>query len=334
MKHWLIALLLCTPLLASAEPATEATEENNVEGWQAAAPRDPNEPPINWVDTSHAYATNQAQVLTEWMDNFFGDPNYDLEKAESLLRLEWTNAWDEKDNYNTKIRLRGKLQMPRVSKRLNLVFSGEDGDKLGDDRDHDDRVGLLFKMNERKRSRVDLTMGISELRPGIRYRNQGPINEHYSYRFTQRLQWEDSEGFFTTGQLNLDHAVSTSKLARWSNRIRYGEETEGAEWRSVLSLRERRKAPRKKHQLVVSYFGSVNGYTDPSYIRTYRLGMLFRRQFYRPFLFVELEPSYGFRKDDVDDKRDGAWNVVLRFEIALERDLRRVPDKASDKPAR
>ena len=37
------------------------------------------------------------------------------------------------DDYNNKVRLRGKLQLPRLSKRLNLVFSGEDGDDLTDD---------------------------------------------------------------------------------------------------------------------------------------------------------------------------------------------------------
>ena len=80
---------------------------------------------------------------------------------------------------------------------------------------------------------------------------------------------------------------------------------------------------------MVSYFGSINGVTDPSYTKNYRLGMQFRRQIYREFLFVELEPSYNFRKEEYED-RNGAWNVVLRFEIALERDLRRIRSSDDD----
>ena len=331
VKIWLIILLL-VPAFTLADAPIQDGQPEETEGWHAATPMEtsanPVEPDITWVDSSHAYATDQAQALTEWMDNFFGDPNYDLEKAESLLRLEWATEWDEEDDdYNNKVRLRGKLQLPRVSKRLNLVFSGEDGDDLTEDeRQNEDRVGLLYNVQENKRSRVDITMGIStsELRPGIRYRNQGPISERNRYRFTQRVQYESDEGFYTTGQLNLDRALSEDKLLRWSNRVVYGEETDGAEWRSKVSMRHRLKNPRKKHNLVVSYYGSVNGVTDPSFTKNYRLGVLFRRQVYRQFLFMEFEPSYNFRKKRQEDSRNSLWNVVVRFEIALERDLRRV----------
>ena len=162
MKIWLIALFLTAPVLAWSAPETKAEKKDEIEGWEAAAPQRAGESPINWVDSSHAYATDQAQALTEWMDSFFGDPNYDLEKAESLLRLEWTNSWDEEDDYNANLRLRGKLQLPRLSKRLNLVFSGEDGDELTEDeRSQEDRVGLLYTVAEKRRSRVDLGVGIN-----------------------------------------------------------------------------------------------------------------------------------------------------------------------------
>jgi hypothetical protein len=313
--------------------------EDSLEGGEAAAPTDevppgeaplePGEPPVNWADYSHAYVTDQAQALTEWMDSFFGDPNYDIEKPESLLRLEWVNSWDEEDDENTKLRLRGKLQLPAISKRLNLVFSGEDGDDLSeiveDDRDSDDRVGLLYNVGERNRSRVDLTLGIStsELRPGIRYRNQGPIGERHRYRFTQRLQYEDDEGFFTTGQLNLDRAVREDTLLRWSNRALYGEESKGVEWRSRVSLSRRLRDIDKKRNTVLTAYTSVKGFTDPSYTKNYRIGTLLRTQIWRRYLFMEIEPSYNWRKQNAGDDRDGVWNIVLRFEIVLEQDLRR-----------
>ncbi len=333
MKIWLIALLaMAMPLLAWAEPANPAITQDELDGWTADAPDDPNDISINWVDSSHAYATDQAQALTEWMDDFFGDPNYDIEKADSLVRLEWVNDWDEEENYNTKLRLRGKLQLPRISKRLNLVFSGEDGDALSEDeRDNADLVGLLYNVAERKRSRLDLTLGFTAdgPRPGVRYRNQGPITERFRYRYTQRIQYETDDGFYTTGQINLDHALSENNLIRWSNRAIYGEETRGTEWRTRLSLSRRIKPLRKKHHLVISYFGAINGITDPSYTKNYRLGMLFRRQVYRQYLFAELEPSYNFRRNNVDADRNGVWKVVVRFEIALQRDLRRLKSTGS-----
>ena len=69
-----------------------------------------NDPDITWVDSSHAYATNQAQALVEWMDAFFGDQTYNLEQAESYLRLEFIEDWDQDDGNKFKVRLRGKVQ--------------------------------------------------------------------------------------------------------------------------------------------------------------------------------------------------------------------------------
>ena len=291
-----------------------------VEGWEAdVPPTNPNEPDENWVDTSHAYATEQAQALTQWMDDYFGEPNYELEAAESLLRLDFTTDWDQDDGNNNKVRLRGKVQLPKLSKRLNLVFSDESGDELDPDRNErklDDNVGLVYEVAENQRSRFDLTLGLNwnRVRPGVRYRYQGTFADVYSYRFTQRVQYENGEGFYATSQAELNRALGENRFLRWNNRAVYGEETDGTEWVTRFSLFERRRSAlgSRKHKLGINYFGAINGVTDPkSYVKNYRVGVLFRRQVYRKFLFLELEPAYNYRKRDPDDKRQFAWSIGL-----------------------
>ena len=339
MKIWLITMLLC-PILAWAEtrilPETRETDEAGVPE-QSAEPEDLENPSITWVDSSHAYATDQVQALTVWMDNFFGDPTYDLEKPDSLVRLEWQNNWDEEDGYKGRVRLRGKLHMPRISKRLNLIFSGKDGDNLGADerKENTDLVGVQYSLGELNRSRVDLTLdaGTWDLRPGIRYRNQGPISKQVGYRYTQRLEYKDGEGVYSTAEVNLDRVLNENSLLRWNNRLIYGEETDGMEWRTQLSLGQRQRPQHKKHQLVIGYFGSIQGVTDPDYIQNYRLGMVFRRQVYRPFLFAELEPSYNLRRDTSEESRSNAWNIILRFELVLQQGLVRKWKKSSKNTA-
>ena len=328
---WLITLLLW-PILAWGE--TRQTDEAGVPG-QETAQEGPDNLPITWVDSSHAYATDQVQALTVWMDNFFGDPTYDLEKPDSLVRLDWHNSWDEEDNYKARVRLRGKLHMPRISKRLNLLFSGEDGDQLGADErnENTDLLGVQYNLGELKRSRVDLTLdaGTWDLRPGIRYRNQGPISKQVGYRYTQQLEYKDGEGVYGTAEVNLDRVLNENSLLRWNNRLIYGEETDGVEWRTQLALGQRQRPLNKKHQLVIGYFGSIEGVTDPEYIQNYRVGMVFRRQVYRPFLFAELEPSYNLRRDTVEQNRSSAWNIILRFELVLQNDLVRRWTQSSKK---
>lgn len=328
VRIWLIAVCFW-PLLVLAEPDTALASQQTREDASPAedAVQDTSNPPITWVDSSHAYATYQVLALTAWMDNFFGDPTYDLESPDSLVRLDWTNTWDEEDGHKARFRLRGKLHMPRISKRLNLLFNEQDGDELGADeqKESSDLVGLQYSLGELNRSRVDLTLdaGTWDLRPGVRYRNQGPISRTMGYRYTQQVEFKDGEGFYTTAEVNLDRVLDENSLLRWSNRLIVGEETDGEEWQTILSLDRRQRPLHKKHQLVIGYFGAIEGVTDPDYVQNYRMGMVFRRQVYRPFLFVELEPSYNLRRDSPEQSRSGAWNVVLRLEIVLQPALAR-----------
>ena len=74
-----------------------------------------------------------------------------------------------------------------------------------------------------------------------------------------------------------------------------------------------------------NYFGAIRGVTRPdSFVKNYRLGLTWRRQVYRDFLFMELEPAINYRRRNLDEDREIVWGFVVRLEIALERDLRRV----------
>ena len=337
LKTWPIILPLLLSMAAGAQTPSgepdEPLEEVLVSArqWEVLE-----EDQDSWVDDSYAYASERTQALAEWMDGFFGDPTYDLEKAESHLRLRYSTSYNPEDDFNNKLRLRGKLKLPSTSERLSLVFSGEDGDDpvLPDNRrtdlpgESDSQAGLVYNISEIERNRYDLTLGLtsSGLKPGARFRRDAPIWESYEYRYTQRLEWEIDEGFYTTGRVNLNRALSNSQLARWSNRIIYGEETEGAEWRSTLSLSRRLVPGPKNRERVNSVFASVRGETDDANAINYSAGFLFRRQVYRPFIFVELEPAYHYRTRP-EEGGNNTWGVLLRFEFLLKKDL---VDKAAE----
>lgn len=314
MKAWHIILLFAFPVLVWAGD----DDENNAEIADE---------PITWVDTSHAYATDQSQELTQWMDDFFGDPVSDLEQAESYLRAEFIDDWEDEDGHDFKARLRGKVQLPKISKRLDLVFAGEESGQISEEEQRDeDSVSLQYEFLENSKTRFDLTLGLtsSGVRPGVRFRHENTIGELSSYRFLERVQWEDDEGAYSTTQFDLYRTIGSNNSLRWTNRVRYGEETDGAEWRTALSLRQRYLVDAKR-PIATSIFFAVNGVTDPeSFTKNYKLGFRFRRQFYRDFLFMELQPAYNYRRRNFEDDRAGVWSIVFKLEIALERDLRRV----------
>jgi hypothetical protein len=128
-------------------------EEDQPGTWNAYMPEE-DDVPINWLDNSHAYLTNQTQSLAGWMDGFFGDPAHDAEIAESFVRLEVIEDWNSEDGNNSKIKVRGRVQMPRLSERISLVFSGEENEAGEEefDREKDDNVGFQFRAAETGRS--------------------------------------------------------------------------------------------------------------------------------------------------------------------------------------
>ena len=77
--------------------------------------------------TSHTAVADQAQAMVEWMDNFFGDPSYDLEKAESYLRIEFENDWEQDQGSDQSLRLRGKVQLHKISQRVDLLWGYDAG---------------------------------------------------------------------------------------------------------------------------------------------------------------------------------------------------------------
>jgi hypothetical protein len=336
VKIWLLLLLLTAPALAEGESAAGDEPADGILGWEASRTGDDGETRESWVDSSHTYAAKKAQAVTQWMDSYFGEPNYELETPNSLIRVDFTTKWDQEDGNNNNIRLRGKVYLPTLSKRVSLVFDDEQGDGLGSDDDLSEggsNAGLVYEVSDGKKSRVDLTMGLrwNRLRPGVRYRYQGRFWDVNTYRLTQRLQWDNEEELFATSQAEINRVLSGNTVLRWNNKATYGQETDGTEWITRLSLFQRTTTLKGNRPLGISYYGSVKGVTDPHYyVRNYKLGVLLRRPIFRDYLFLELDPAYNYRKRKPEEKRQYAWSIELRFQIALQSNPRSRKGRARD----
>ncbi|MEM6581098.1 MAG: hypothetical protein AAF699_07500 [Pseudomonadota bacterium] len=324
MKIWLLTLLLTAPALAESDEKKAESPVDSDSTLESVDSSNTSENSRNWLDSTHDYANQRAYQLAQWMDDYFGAPNYDLESAESLVRVDFKTEWDEENGTKEKIKLRGKLNLPKVSKRLDLVFSDDSGDELDSDQDlqeDNNDVGLVYEVTEGKHDRFDLTMGLrwNRLRPGVRYRYQGGLWDNSNYRFTQRFQWDNDNGAFSTSQIEFNHGLSENRILRWNNRAIYGEETDGVEWLSRVAMLQRARSKIAGHRVAMAYYASVKGLTDPeSYIKNYRVGVLYRRSIYRRYLFLEVEPAYNYRKKEPDENRQFAWSIGVTLEVALE----------------
>ena len=282
------------------------------------------EPEDDWLEDGKDYASRKANEMTQWVDNFFGNDERDLEQAESRLRLRTIYNWDERLDNEVKFRLGGKVSLPQISKRLDLVFRGEDMDDFGDDGVEDpseDRIGLQYQVGPKdiRKHRVDLTVGFgsSGPKPGVKYVYQDAFAEDLNFRFTQRFTYDLGEGGYGSSRFVLDKALRERELVRAYTRFLYGEKTEGTEWSSSLSYARGWKGDSGRVGATWLYVGA-DGQTEPyAFVKNYKVGARFRRQAYRDWLFWEIEPSYNWRIDEPYFDREGAWRIELRLEFLL-----------------
>lgn len=290
-----------------------------------------------WLDTGHGYVTGKADDLTRWFDSYFGSTESDQAAASSRLRLRVMGIEDEREGTNFRVSVGGQVNLPQISKRLDLVFRGDDpADNINGQEDQSQApVALQLQVGKREdtRHRFDLTLGISSAgpKPGARYRYTVDLNEKNSLQFTERVQYEFDDGVISTSRLVLDHQLSNNALLRSYSRVLWGEATEGVEASTSLQwIKFWRRDPPSRHRVDergLMVYGEVSGQTEPyDYVSNYRVGFRYRRQTYREYLFLEFEPSYNWRVDEPYDQRAGAWKVELRFEFLLFDDLRRDKD--------
>lgn len=290
----------------------------------------------NLADRAHRYLGTRADDLAIYLDSFFGAPLEDLESADSNVRLTARTDYDEDEGWEVKLRARGTWHLPRLSRRLSLVFNAEEDDFRTSYEPDEERniAGLQFRAYEEAQSRFDFTLGVSSglnLRPGMRYRYKNSITDHDRFRYTGRFEYSDKRRFHTINQLDYDYAIGEASAVRLLGRIYYGEKSEGTEWGTAAVWRY---APNLDSAYMVAL--GVLGKTDPDIpedlegtvdpalnggsLVTDRGGwVLYRRRLYKDWLFMEFSPGYTQRKRHHYEDRHGVFFARLDFEINLNR---------------
>jgi hypothetical protein len=309
----LILSLLCPWLLAASDNTGEA-EQSDIP------------PPVfglGWLDQTQSFASNSANSLANQLDRFFGVQRSDIEAAYSSLRLTTIQSWNDIDGFDTGIRLRGKVYLPRINERVSLIFSEEDGDGT-----------TYFTQNaasisQQETTRVNLEVDLAEdnahhlfFRVGVRSGLKGRVSMRYRYepdndgntenRFTQSLYFKDGKGFGSFSRYQIDHIISDDALLRWTNDLRFEETFSGSEYTTSLEYLTSRS-----NQTAISRYARINGETRPELIASYDLGFRLRKNIAREWLFIELEPGYTWRKEGVNLKREGTPYIFLRLEMAV-----------------
>ncbi len=328
-----------TPKPPPAQPAPEKKPDDKDEGW---------------LDVSHAFLERRIFSPVLRFDRFFSDErDLEAERARSFLR--WRNELRMAEHlamprYTTT--LSASLRFPGVNKQLNrlrveivgqtrdavsALFPGERAapgevptaeENLGTA-----DAGLGFRLWETLQTHGDLGLGIiARLPPGgygrARLRFVEPLGRAFLARQALTGFWRTDTLFGSTASAEFERPLARATLARLSGSATITERSRGYEWGGDLSLLTSFGA-RVGAQFGLSVAGATGAPVD---VETARLYTRLRRDFYRRWIFVEIEPEYGWPWTP-ERGRHAVWAVALRLEVQFQGNEATRPASPAPAPA-
>ena len=286
-----------------------------------------------WLDQVHGFVQDNTCEPAVWFDTFFVKDHVLLAvRPATLIVFRNSARWTEGqgvDLVSTIYRFRYRLpQMEKLLKKAKFyIVSESTADKFttqpgqpvnpGVDPNTGARkpiVGVRADLLTRLRSLVSIDSGVKiSMHPDayirMRYQYEKPFGEVYLIRFSEIAMWQTIEHFTNTVQLDLERKITTFTLIRWGNNVTFTEGTSGITWNTGISL-----FTQLTPKSAISYDTNIWGVNYPDWvIQNYRIGSLYRRNFYRPWLFFELAPEVTWPKDE-----SGHRNSTYAFMATLE----------------
>ncbi|MGB5276247.1 MAG: hypothetical protein WBP02_03630 [Gammaproteobacteria bacterium] len=303
-----------------AEAETDSSDRTDPES-ACDRMQDLKEKETTWYDSTHAVVNTAFCEPAVWFDDFFASDRIFEEAAGTYVRWRNDFIYQQEDGFSFKTNLNFSVELPRISSKLKLIFEGDEDQALqdvlpgGQAESTNNTLGLRVDVKDTDRSSFNVSLS-AKPRIRLRYRYTYPVRDDFLIRFTQEVQNEKGVNG-ARSRLDFEKAFLPLKLFRSTTEIFGAEDFSGVTWAQAFSLFKR--ISRKKS---VSYEASVTGITEPQDLVTnYRLGIRYRRNIHRDWLFLEFTPDItwpvGLSEDreTIIKERRSVYSIIVRLEV-------------------
>ncbi len=327
----LLALLIGLPLASAAAPGDLEGTPGTSNGDGSAPDAGEAEPPATKVDDLHASTAGMIDAAVRQFDSFFfTEAQETFEEDRNRLRLRLDTDYIEHHGWEFSPRVKVNFNLPGLSERVRLVVNdaGSDEEDQGVELEDDENdIALRWVARKGKKTGISIDGGVSvrggKVDPFVR------LNTSYKYRIserwrgqaTNRLYYLARNGWRDDLRIYFNRPIGERFLFRSRSRLEYFEDKDAnpqleqkfslfqnindksaiayeAIWRqetaedSLFDDEEILVAPKDKYQQV-------------------KLRIRYRRNLWRPWMFVEFWPVVGWVEE-----RD--WDTVLGARVRLE----------------
>ncbi len=276
----------------------------------------------SWYDKTQVYINSRFCEPALWFDNFFASDRI-LSEGVAGTYVRWRNdfVFDEEESFKFKTAVSFSVELPGFQDRLRLTFENDEDESIrditpgGNAAATTNTLGLQLDLKQNTRSKFNVSVSLKP-RIRFRYRYTYPIYEQLILRLTQEVQREEAVHSART-LIDIEQPIRQAFLFRSSSEGKLSEEYDGVDWLQAFILFQRIN---KKSSL--SYESSMNGITEPlTRALNYRLGVRYRRNFHRKWLFYEIVPEMTWpvtldkQRDEVIVGRRSKWQLFFRLEV-------------------
>lgn len=278
-------------------------------------------------DTSKDWLADYLNSVSGDLDSFFIDSFFsddilldDQKGSKAKLSFNTRRKIGQPVDYNFSVSV--KLELPKVHKKLNLIFESNEEDEAINNNDVaaaaenvEYSAALRFIVREKNNWRINLDTGIRWKIPPepfsrLRIRRFSHMPWDINLRSTQEFSWYSSKGWGTNTSFRFDKKVSDKKLLRLNNSAKYLLNDDYFTFSSSLTLYHELNT---KEALAYILRASGDDQEHATY-HNYGIGIRFRRQVYSDWMYAEIAPELESSRED---NYDIVPVIMFRFEALI-----------------
>ncbi|MFZ5467679.1 MAG: hypothetical protein ACOZAI_10505 [Pseudomonadota bacterium] len=275
-----------------------------------------------WYDRAQAGMSSWLVGTAAGLDSFFGDPRaVEEDYTETYVRLQMGITQSRLNDTEWTSRAYAKVPLPRLSRRLNIFVSGGEEDQSVAAKPEESlrqtekssTVGVQYVLDETARGRWSVS-GSIDPNVKLRYRYLYPLGDAWYTRYTQTFYWDDDKDTGLALRGDLERVISPETLFRLTADADYWDGETGVSWLVGGALLHR-----LNNRSAIAFDASVRGVSDPEWETTdYRAGLRFRRNFFRSWLFYEIEPALRWTQDPLDATDRMTFDPAITFRLEIQ----------------
>jgi len=264
----------------------------------------------NWLDRSHNNLLLHTQEAATWFDHFFGDYSDNEDPATMRTRLTLGADISQHDVSSGYARVRVKVKLPKLKERFYLELSNEDVDEYNplpleakrpqeveEDTDNNYNIALRWIKHTTTQEKNDARIGLRS-GPNIyllgRHRRSHNLTKRVKLRLTPAIFLDSEYGAGVRLLAESEYLFDHPGLIRFSARGQFDNRSVGVEWRSGMSYTSQLS---NAGAVAVGFYlhGKSDGEDD---VENYSTSIRLRKQFWRSYLFYEIEPYIDWPAED------------------------------------